>query len=209
MAEHGTPPQAPRGENRGLEDRAGELVGDPQPTHPLAVGQSDLLGRVHLPDLVGSARPVASGVGSTPGGSGVEAGSGEPPLEGPLAGDPPSREPLCQQDGDQAGTPARVLASHRLGGVEQVGVGGGAEAAAGVVVGGDRGLAEEAEAGEQAAGGIGLQVEILDDLVKAMAITAALKEGAADREGNGSCHGTAPLLDAGPRVSHPRPCGVS
>ena len=67
----GTPFHRPRGENRGEQHRAGELVGDPQPRDLAPVGQGHLLGGVDLPDLVGAAARPSEVSGRRPGGAGA------------------------------------------------------------------------------------------------------------------------------------------
>ena len=69
--EAGTEPQAPRGENRGPEDRTAALVGQPEPAHFLMVLDSDMFFRIHLPGLVGHGRtgevdPLPAGAGDRP-----------------------------------------------------------------------------------------------------------------------------------------------
>jgi hypothetical protein len=53
VCDAGTFIHRPEGKNAGQEHGAGVFIDDPQPRDFLGVGQADLLGSVHLPDLVG------------------------------------------------------------------------------------------------------------------------------------------------------------
>ncbi len=105
-----------RGKNHGPQDRAGELVGDSQPRHACAVGQSDVLGRVDLPRLVGPRRPqLLDRLGPAAWGGRPQAGLGEPALERAdirrgLDSLPPEHDP------DEAGAPGGVLLAQQQGG---------------------------------------------------------------------------------------------
>jgi hypothetical protein len=104
-----------RGKNRGPEDRAGELIGDPQPRHACAVGQSDVLGRVDLPGLVGPHRPeLLDRLGLAAWGCRPQAGLGEPTLE--RADIRCGLDPLpLEHDPDEARAPGGVLLAHHQG----------------------------------------------------------------------------------------------
>jgi hypothetical protein len=106
----------PRGENHGPEDRASELVGNPQPRHACAVGQSDVLGRVDLPGLVRPRRPQPlDRLGLAAWGCRPQAGLGEPTLK--RADIRCGLDPLpLEHDPDEAGAPGGMLLAHQQGG---------------------------------------------------------------------------------------------
>jgi hypothetical protein len=119
----GTLLQNPRGENRGLQDRPGALVDDPEPAGLAGTGQLHLVGGVDLPGLVRPLRPGPASAATPAGRRGIEPGSGEGPLDGPLAGQSPARMPLGEDDQDDPASPGRMLASHRRRRLDEIGVG--------------------------------------------------------------------------------------
>jgi hypothetical protein len=104
-----------RGENHGPQDRAGELVGDPQPRHACAVGQSDVLGGVDLPGLVRPRRPQPlDRLGLAAWACRPQAGLGEPTLK--RADTRRGIDPLPpEHDPDEPGAPGGVLLAQQQG----------------------------------------------------------------------------------------------
>jgi hypothetical protein len=181
--------QHPRGENRSLQDRPGALVDDAQPTG-LAVGQLHLVGRVDLPGLV---RPLGSMLGlaaaATAGGRGIQGGLGEGPLDCPLGRQGPAGMSLGQDDPDDPGAPTRVLASHRRGGLDQVGVGLARLVDAGSeVIRRDAGGPGAPEAADQLPDRLGVQPQVGGDGLGPMSEGGPLEDDSSLRNGDGSTH---------------------
>jgi hypothetical protein len=180
--------QHPRGENRGLQDRPGALVDDAQPTG-LAVGQLHLVGGVDLPGLV---RPLGSMLGlaaATAGGRGIQPGLGEGPLDCPLGRQGPAGVSLGQDDPDDPGAPTRMLASHRRGGLDQVGVAlGRSRDATSEIIRGDPGGPGVPEAADQLPDRLGVQPQVGSDGVGSMPEGGPLEDDSSLRNGDGSTH---------------------
>ena len=98
-----------RGEKGRLQRRPGQLVHDPQPAGPVAVGQADALGPVHLPDLVRPGRPGGGGRRPAAARGRIQAGPPQPPL-GRAGGRPVAGRGSLPQDRQQpGGPPGRVF----------------------------------------------------------------------------------------------------
>jgi hypothetical protein len=186
----GTRSQHPRGKNAGPQDGPAALVDDPEPTHPLAAPQADLLLGVHLPDVM---RPRGSGRrrgrrGPAALRGGAEPGLSEPALQGALGGRPPAgRQP--QEEADQAGSPGRVPPAQADGEVAHP-IGGAGSRARATAVGRDQGgLAQAAEAGDQVLGGANGQAEGAGDGRRAFPAVVPAGDGPADGKGDGCRHG--------------------
>jgi hypothetical protein len=160
------------------------LVGHPQPADPLAAGQADLVGRVHLPGVVRGAGPGAAAAAGRGRG---QARPGQPALDGARVRRGGVREAARQLDAQQAGPPVGVLAAQREGVIDPVGppAAAGAAVARRVRAGGAEGAQQvadgargQAEAGRQGGGvGVGL---------------GGLPKGGPDRQRGGGGHGTWP-----------------
>jgi hypothetical protein len=98
----------PRGENRGLQDRAGGLVGYPQPRDLLLGGQGQLLDGVHLPDLVGLPAAAVGG-GRPPRRGRLHLVTAEPALQGARARQGLTAEELAQLYGKAPASPTGVF----------------------------------------------------------------------------------------------------
>ena len=112
--------QYARGENRRLQDGAAAFVRDAQPTDLRAILQSDLVGSVHLPDVVGLLR-AAVGTGSRPTAAGrwYQARTLEPPLQRAFGWDGVGGIVPVQQHAHQARAPGRVGAAPLYGLLDQ------------------------------------------------------------------------------------------
>jgi len=111
--------QCARGKNRGLEDRAAAFIDDAEPADLVAVAQGDLIGSVHLPNLVRPLRSFGLTTGTTTAWCRRQGCTPEPALERAfrrqtLLGMPPS-----QEDTDQASSPGGMLAAQMQGLVDQ------------------------------------------------------------------------------------------
>jgi hypothetical protein len=108
----GTLLQLSRGENSRLQDRATAFVDDAQPADPAAALQADLLGSIHLPDLVrvlGALRILGdwtSAAWRRP-----QPCLLKPALQRAFRGQSLGAVQAAQKDEDQAGAPGRVFAA--------------------------------------------------------------------------------------------------
>lgn len=97
------------------------LVADAQPTDQLAAGQGHLVGGIDLPDVVRGA-----GAGPAPRATGrgrLQAGAGEPALEGAHVRQGGAGEAAGEVDAQEAGAPAGVLLAQGEGVGAVLGVG--------------------------------------------------------------------------------------
>jgi len=112
--------QCARGKNRGLEDRAATFIDDAEPTNLVAVTQRNLIGSVHLPNLMRPLRSFALTTGTTTAWRGRQCRTPEPALEGAFRRQPLLGMPPTQEDTDQASAPGGMLTAQMQGLVDQL-----------------------------------------------------------------------------------------
>jgi hypothetical protein len=106
VSDAGTFIHRPEGKNGGQEHGAGVFIDDPQPGDLGRGGQADLLGGVHLPDVVGPQAALSRRGGRLGLRRSRQAVMSEPALQRADRGDGPGGEIPQQQTADQGGAPA-------------------------------------------------------------------------------------------------------
>jgi hypothetical protein len=178
------------GENGGLEDRAGRLVGDPQPRHLLAGGQRQLFDRVHLPDVVGDAGAGRGGGRRPPGRGGPGVVPAQPPLDRARARQRLARVEVGQLDVQAAGAPARVVSVEAEDDRQQRRRVRRLVAPA-RLVGGDEGRrADVVPAAQQDPDGAGRDAQLVGDGGRGETLAGQAKDGPADAGRMRLRHGT-------------------
>jgi hypothetical protein len=176
----GTPAQRAWGENFGPQGGAGALVDDPQPADALPGLEPDQLGGVHLPDLVRLAGPLGVGGRAAAGGRRAEAGLVEPALQGAHGGQVGAGVAAAEEDADEAGAPAGVVAAEGEGLVPELAGGRGLAAAAAAVGGRESLAAAVAEAAEEGSDGTGREAEGAGDGGGGLALAVAPQDDLAE-----------------------------
>jgi hypothetical protein len=189
VAAGGTRNHFPWGENGRPQDGAAALVDEPQPADAPARPQRDQLLGVHLPDVVGPAGAAAVARRPAALGSRAEAGLVEPALQGALRGHGGAGVVAAQEDADQAGPPAGVVAAEGQRLVAQPRGGCGARAATTVGGGGEGGGAGAPAAAQELADGAGREAEVAGDGGGSLTALVAAEDGATEGERGRRWHG--------------------
>jgi hypothetical protein len=161
----------------------------------LATGQEDLLGGIHLPDLM---RPLGpAGIdGGPPGGGRSQSGVEEPALQGAFGGRGAIGEAVAQHHADQSRSPGGMLGAEAYSCLHNRPSGLGCPGTARPVgrFQGRRTLLPEAS--DQAPHGAWVEAEGRGDRTGVLAILGAPPDGLAHRHGEWTSHGRSSIQRA-------------
>jgi hypothetical protein len=154
--------------------------------------QGDLLGGVHLPDLVNGRGPAEPVPRSPARGGGHQVGLMQPSLQGADGGQRGGGVLLAELHPDQSGAPGGMFATQQNGRLDQHGVGARLPWAAVVVSWEQPGVAVLAEALAPVPHGPRRQVEGFGQLGDRLALLPAMEEGSENRDRDRTWHGQTP-----------------
>jgi hypothetical protein len=179
----------PEGKNAGQEESAGIFIDDPQPRDLDAVGQADLLGSIHLPDLMRPQGALPRRRREFGPWRSCQVVASEPTLERPDTRDGVGAVLAQEHAVDQRGSPASVLSPEGQGRLPDLLAQNLGSRGRATIVGTDRGLTAPAEALEEVAHRADGQGQLLGDAGGGLTGLPPPPDHPSDRNGHRTRHG--------------------